>query len=233
MLDEEEILARLDLLKQAGIIAILRGNNPERMYERGHDLVELGCRALEVTLDSPGALDVLNSWNQDFGDDIILGVGTLMDPNQAEDCVNAGAKFALSPVNPAGFANMCSMHGVLGIPGVATLDELNKAQQGGARIAKLFPSTSWSVDALQYAPTNIRNLPWIPVGGVDRKSCWKWMEAGAWAVGMGTNLCGSDLAIDPMDDPRGSELGLRDWRQREGPRARGIFMELERRRDSA
>ena len=231
MLDEEVIQTRLDHLKRAGIIAIVRGNDPERMYERGHDLVELGCRALEVTLDSPRALDVLYSWSQDFDDEVILGVGTLLDPNEAEECVNAGAKFALSPVNPAGFVNMCSMHGVLGIPGVATLDELFKAQQGGARIAKLFPATSWNVEALQYAPPTIKSLPWIPVGGVDRKSCWKWMEAGAWAVGMGTHLCGSDLAIDPINDPRGSELGLRDWRQREGPRARGIFMELERRRE--
>lgn len=234
MLDDAVIESRLARLRDAGIIAILRGRNPERMYERGLQLAEMGCRAIEVTLDSPRALEIVAALRRDLDPrDVMIGVGTLLDLGQAQDCAEAGAEFALSPVNPAGMVTICHMHGILAIPGVGSLDELYKASQGGARIAKLFPSTSWDPGVLAHAPEAIRRLPWMPVGGVDRKSAWMWLDAGAWCVGMGTHLCGSDLAIDPDEDPRASELGIRDWRQKEGPRARGMFMELQRRRESA
>jgi Entner-Doudoroff aldolase len=233
MLDEAVIESRLGRLKEAGVIAILRGPNPERMYERGIQLAEMGCKAIEVTLDSPRALEIVEALRRDLDPrDVLIGVGTLLDVTMAEACGLAGAEFALSPVNPSGMVSFCHMNGILAIPGVGSLDELFKASQGGARIAKLFPSTAWDVDILAAAPEAIRNIPWMPVGGVDRKSAWKWLDAGAWCVGMGTHLCGSDLSIDPSEDPRGSELGVVDWRQKEGPRARGMFMELQRRREA-
>ena len=233
MLDEAVIESRLQHLKEAGIIAILRGKNSDRMYERGMALAEMGCRAIEVTLDSPRALEIVEALRRDLDPrDVLIGVGTMLDVTMAEECADAGAEFALSPVSPAGMVAFCHMHGILAVPGVSTLDELYKASTGGARIAKLYPATSWDPNVLANAPAEIRELPWIPVGGVDRKSAWMWLDSGARCVGMATNLCGSDLIIDPADDPRGSELGMRDWRQKEGPRARGMFMELQRRREA-
>ncbi|MDP6899957.1 MAG: bifunctional 4-hydroxy-2-oxoglutarate aldolase/2-dehydro-3-deoxy-phosphogluconate aldolase [Candidatus Thalassarchaeaceae archaeon] len=232
LLEEAEIQSRLKKLKGAGIIAILRGINPERMYERGLALAEMGCQAIEVTLDSPQALDIVKALRRDLDpNEVMIGVGTMLDVTMADQCAAAGAEFALSPIHPPGMVAFCHMHGILAIPGAHSMEEVVKSNEAGARIVKLFPSSSWEVSTLQQAPENIRQLPWIPVGGIDRKSCWSWMDSGAWCVGMGSNLCGSDLAIDPQKQPVESERGLLIWRQREGPRARGMFMELQRRRE--
>ena len=90
----------------------------------------------------------------------------------------------------------------------------------GASIAKLFPSTDWTPEQLSSVI-----LPWMPVGGVDEQGVWTWLDAGAWCVGMGSNLCGSDLSV-PDDKAK-------TWAESEEQVARGIFMELQRRRSDA
>ena len=79
----------------------------------------------------------------------------------------------------------CHVNNMLAIPGVSNLAELNIAQNSGAELVKLFPSTEWNLEQLDDV-----DIPWIPVGGVDQNSIWSWLESGAWCVGMGSNLCG-------------------------------------------
>ena len=220
-MDEERIEARLNHLRDAGVIAILRGKNPKRMHQRGLALAEMGCTAIEVTLDSPNALDIVRELRQDLdSNDVMIGVGTLVDIGMIDRCIEAGAEFALSPTNPPGMIANCHAGGLLAVPGVASTSELDGAIKDGARIAKLFPSTDWSPEQLMTAIS-----PWMPVGGVDEESLWKWLDAGAWCVGMGTNLCGSDL-----NETNGEN---EEWGESEEQRARGIFMELQRRRNDA
>lgn len=218
--DESRIESAMNRLRDAGVIAILRGQNPERMHRRGLALAQMGCTAIEVTLDSPNALEVVRGLRQDLGaNDVIIGVGTLLDVEMIDQCVDAGAEFALSPTNPDGMIAKCHEAGLLAVPGVANSDELDAALAEGARIAKLFPSTDWSPEDVASVST-----PWIPVGGVNEASVWPWIDAGAWCVGMGAHLCGSDL-----DEGANYE----GWLENEEHRARGIFMELQRRRNDA
>ncbi len=209
--------AILQRLKVARVIAILRGKNPERLYHRGIELAKMGCTAIEVTLDSNNALQVIEKLRQDLDESILIGVGTLTDTTQVEACVSAGAQFVLSPIHPKDMIARCQAEGLLAIPGVATPEELNAAIAEGAQIAKLFPSTDWTSYQLESVET-----PWMPVGGVDEQSLWTWLDAGAWCVGMGANLCGSDL--DSLD------ASSANWLGGEEQRARGIFMELQRQR---
>ena len=109
---------------------------------------------------------------------------------------------------------------MLAVPGVANSQELNQVIASGASIAKLFPSTDWTPEQLSSV-----TLPWMPVGGVDEQSVWTWLDTGAWCVGMGSNLCGSDL--NDSDDPNNT------WAEYEEQKARDIFMELQRRRSDA
>ena len=210
----------LNRLKDAGIIAILRGKNSEKMYQRGLALAEMGCTAIEVTLDSPNAMEIVERLRLDLNsNDVVIGVGTLLDVEMIGLCVDAGAEFALSPSNPDGMIAKCHAAGLLAVPGVANSDELADALAEGARIVKLFPSTNWSLGELSSVSS-----AWMPVGGVDEQSVWSWLDAGAWCVGMGAQLCGSDL----NDDVDGAT-----WLENEEQRARGIFMELQRRRTDA
>ena len=215
------IESSLNRLKSAGVIAILRGHNPERMRERGLALARMGCSAIEVTLDSTHALEIVRGLRKHLGEtDVMIGVGTLLDVEMIDQCVDAGAEFALSPTNPDGMIAKCHAAGLLAVPGVANSDELEAALAEGARIVKLFPSTDWSPEELASVSS-----AWMPVGGVNDQSVWRWLDAGAWCVGMGAHLCGSDL------DEGARYAGWDDVN--EEYRARGIFMELQRRRNDA
>jgi Entner-Doudoroff aldolase len=215
-LGKEKIGATLIRLKDAGIIAILRGGNPTRLYQRGLDLAAMGCKAIEVTLDSPNALDVIKKLRQDLNEEVMIGVGTLLDANQVIQCVNAGAEFALSPICPSRMVEHCHSAGILAVPGVANSTELDEVVKEGALIAKLFPSTDWNAKQL----VDVK-IPYMPVGGVNQENLWDWLDSGAWCVGMGTHLCGSDLSDSDSRDL--------EWMQSEQQRARDMFMELQRR----
>ena len=207
-------------LKEAGVIAILRGQNPSRMIQRGLTLAEMGCSALEVTLDSPQALEIVKALRQQLPPTVMVGVGTLLDVGLVKSCVEAGAEFALSPTHPTEMIEHCHATDILAVPGVSNTQELEQAIAADACIAKLFPATEWTHEQL----TSV-SLPWMPVGGVDEKSVWQWLDAGAWCVGMGSNLCGSDLS-----DEEGESI---TWTESEEQTARDIFMELQRRRSDA
>ncbi len=206
-------------LKDAGIIAILRGENPARLYQRGLDLAAMGCKAIEVTLDSPNALDVVEKLRHELNDDVMIGVGTLLDADQVIECINAGAEFALSPICPTGMISHCHSAGILAVPGVANSTELEEIIKEGALVAKLFPSTDWTVEQLADV-----KIPYMPVGGVNQDNLWDWLDSGAWCVGMGTHLCGSDLSDSDSRDL--------EWMQSEQQRARDMFMELQHRQQA-
>ncbi len=207
-------------LKKAGIIAILRGQNPSIMFERGVSLAKMGCTAIEVTLDSKEPLHILRRLRAALPDSVLIGVGTITRRRQIQACVEAGASFALSPTLPEGMVEDCHANGILAIPGVRNVGELQVARDAGAEIVKLFPSTEWRPKQLDDV-----GIPWIPVGGVDQNSIWTWFDAGAWCIGMGANLCGSDLSQEGK--------GNQEWSGIEAQRARDMFMELQRRHSTA
>ena len=219
-MNESRIQAILTHLKDAGIIAILRGQNRSRMIERGIVLSEMGCKAIEVTLDSPDALEIGATLRRELPDSVMVGVGSLTDLNLIDDCIHAGAEYALSPIHPQGMIQQCHAANLLAIPGVSNIQELEDAISKGARIAKLFPSTEWNAEHIPK-----QTIPWMPVGGVDSQNIWQWLDAGAWCVGMGTNLCGSDLNEGCEDST--------SWVDSEEQVARGMFKELQRRRNDA
>jgi Entner-Doudoroff aldolase len=219
-MDEPSIQSILTHLKQAGIVAILRGQNRNRMIERGIALCEMGCKAIEVTLDSPDALEIISTLREKLPESVMVGVGTLTDLNSIDDCTHAGAVFALSPTHPEGMIQHCHAANLLAIPGVSNMHELQEAISSGTRIAKLFPSTEWDSEQIPK-----QTIPWMPVGGVDSQNIWQWLDAGAWCVGMGANLCGSDLSDDDQYNT--------SWADSEEQVARGIFKELQRRRNDA
>jgi len=219
-MEEGRINSILDHLKDAGVVAILRGQNPKRMIQRGVELAKMGCTAIEVTLDSKQALDIVASLRQQLPGSVLIGVGTMLDVEQSENCFDAGAEFALAPTHPSGMVQRCHSTNMLAVPGVSNTQELEFAIENGARIAKLFPSKNWKIEQI----TSF-SLPLMPVGGIDSENMWGWLDAGAWCVGMGSNLCGSDLSDDEQESTT--------WVESEQQTARDIFMELQHRRGNA
>lgn len=185
----ETLLAEL---RSSRLIAIVRGLPADRVRDAGVALADGGVRVLEVTLDSPGALAALPVWRQCLGD-VLVGAGTVMDVASARRAVDAGAEFLVCPhVDPAVIAEATRL-GVGILPGALTATEVVRATQAGGVAVKVFPIAPVGgpayVSAL-LAP--LQGVPLVAVGGVTVDDAVDYLEAGATAVGLGSQL------VDPL-----------------------------------
>lgn len=187
---------QLERIHSSGFIAILRGPDPEALIQRGVDLNAVGCTVIEVTLDSTDALHVLHSLASNLPDDVLLGVGTVMHPlTELPEAAAAGARFAVSPIHPEHLVEAARAVDVLPVPGAATPDELWRANFAGAPLVKLFPaSTQWSPAALRSLPAPLRAIRTLPTGGIAPADVEAWLDAGAFACGIGGSLTPENAA---------------------------------------
>jgi len=190
-------------IKKAKVIPILRAKNTELTIERGKELIQLGCNALEITLDTPGIIHILKDikkYIKDSGSKCWLGVGTVLNKSQLSSVIEY-VDFAISPVNPSGFIEECHKNNILAIPGASSPQELWNTHLAGARAVKLFPSQIWNSAALKevlnVGPFGELNV--IATGGITPEKYMEWIAAGAVAVGMGSRLCGTDLKFSSKD----------------------------------
>ena len=169
---------------------------------RGVELADMGCDAIEVTLDSPGWKDILIGLRASLPPRVLLGVGTVMDETVSHvgTAASLGATFALSPIDPVGFIDECHRHGVLAVPSGFTSNEWYDLHRRGAKMVKLFhaglvpPATLKSM--LGVTPLG-EQMCIMPSGGVSPKNAPDWWDAGACVLGMGSNLVGDDLNATP------------------------------------
>lgn len=164
--------------------------------ERACDLVKnCGCRAIEITRDSKDWLYVLKSVVDKVGDQAVVGVGTILDSADVATAAGAGAKFALSPVNPPGFIDACLNYDVLPIPGCYTPQEIFNATSAGANFVKIFPAQSFGLDSLRALRgiNYFKGVNFLATGGIDEARAREWFAAGCAVVGMGALICGGDL----------------------------------------
>ena len=165
----------LERLKKAKLIPILRCANPDVAIARGVELAEMGCGALEITMDSVDCMRILRELVEKVGDKVLVGVGTVEDKMQIEAVADAGARFALSPVNPYGMIAAAHARGVLAMPAAFSPQELHEAHNQGALCMKLFPAQLWNPSALKdvkgigaFAKMNI-----FPSGGITPENAPK------------------------------------------------------------
>lgn len=187
---------RINKLGKNKIIAILREIDPDAAIKRGQELVWWGCRHLEVTIDSIDWKRVLTELRDSIGAICMLGVGTIYNSQQVREAANLGAQFALSPINPGrDFIETCHNFGLIAVPAVGTPQEANIALEQGAKIVKLFPAQNWTPKAMRDLLTigNFQKLRIIPTGGIKPENAHSWLNEGAFAVGLGSQLVGPEL----------------------------------------
>lgn len=197
------IEATLEGLRAAKVLAIIRAKgDPQVAIQRGIELASMGCKAMEVTLDSSDWGAVVGGLRAALPADVLLGVGTVMD-NTVDQIARAqelGATFALSPIDPVGFIDECHRRGVLAIPSGFTSNELWDLHRRGARLLKLFHAGLCSPPILKsmldVSPLGAA-LNILPSGGVSPANAAAWLDAGAACVGMGSNLVGKDVGTTP------------------------------------
>src|ERR1700742_1728333 len=160
-------MTSLQQILEYKIVAILRGCAPDRITDIAAALAAGGVRLLEVTLNSPGALESIRQVAAAMGDRILVGAGTVLTPGEAEAAVEAGARFIISPTLDIETIRMTRQLGAGSIPGAFTPTEILTAHRNGADIIKVFPSGSIGAHYFKELRGPLPQIPLMPTGGVN------------------------------------------------------------------
>ena len=178
-----------DQLIESGVVAVLRGADPETLVGITDALLEGGVTAIELTADTPGIEEMLGDLTSSFGDDeIVVGTGTVLDAETARMTMLAGADFVVSPSLHEDVIESCNRYGTLVAPGVMTPTEAIRGYEMGADLVKIFPASSLGPGHLRSIKGPYSQIPLMPTGGVDLENAADYIEAGAECVGAGSAL---------------------------------------------
>ncbi|MDQ6653207.1 MAG: bifunctional 4-hydroxy-2-oxoglutarate aldolase/2-dehydro-3-deoxy-phosphogluconate aldolase [Acidobacteriota bacterium] len=184
-----ENLLVLKRIEEVGIIPVVRVESEEEALAVAKVIGEAGIPILEITMTVPGALKVIEKLSERYGDQVLIGAGTVLDSQAASACINAGAQFIVSPALNLQTIELCKHQSIAVFPGGLTPTEVVSAWQAGADAVKVFPCSA--VGGAKYlralkAPLPQINL--IPTGGVSLSTAKDLIAAGAFALGVGADL---------------------------------------------
>ncbi len=175
------------------IVAILRGAAPETTIDIVHALQAGGIYAVEITLNSKDALAVIQKVSASTGDSMLVGAGTVLNPDAAMAAIDAGAQFIISPSFDPATIGVTKARGAVSIPGAYTATEIVNAHAAGADIIKIFPASNPQYLKDLRAP--LSHIPMMPTGGVNISNIQAFREAGAVAFGIGSALVDSSQPV--------------------------------------
>ena len=185
--------AKLHLIRETGVIAIMRAQSPDQLIAAAEAIQRGGVKVIEVTMTTPGALDVIAQATRRFGDDVLFGAGSILDSETARAAVLAGASFIVSPTLKVEVITLARRYGVPVLPGCYTPTEMLAAWEAGADMIKLFPASVGGPDLLQALLAPLPQLEIVPVGGVDLNTAADFIRKGAAALGVGSSLINQKL----------------------------------------
>ena len=178
----------LERLRDSGAVAIMRLRDHGLSVEIGHALAGAGLAVMEVTLDDPGALGALRALADALPAEVLLGAGTVRRVEQVAEAADAGARFCLSPHCDPAIVEAALAAGLEPVPGAGTATEVARGLDAGARIVKLFPAGPLGTGYLKALHGPFRGAAFLPTGGIRHDEVGTWLDAGATAVGLGSDL---------------------------------------------
>ncbi len=182
----------LDLIRQLGVVSIVRVSSTEDAPRAVEAIVAGGLNVVEITMTVPNALRVLERVAGQMGDKVLIGGGTVLDPESCRAALLSGAEFIVTPsVNP-NVIEMARRYGKVVIPGALTPTEILLAWQSGADLVKIFPCEPVGGPRyLKALRSPFPHIEFVPTGGVDLKTTPEYIKAGAAAVAVGGELVSS------------------------------------------
>jgi 2-dehydro-3-deoxyphosphogluconate aldolase/(4S)-4-hydroxy-2-oxoglutarate aldolase len=177
------------LIESAGLIPVLRAKSEIQAHAVVQAMIAGGIRVVEVTMTVPGAVDLLNNLKLEYGSKLLLGSGTVTTAKEAEETIAAGAEFVVSPSLHPEVITATKALGKLSIPGALTPTEVITAYRAGADYVKIFPCSA--MGGAPYLKALLAPFPFlklIPTGGVTLHTAASFLEAGAKALGVGSDL---------------------------------------------
>lgn len=191
-------------LRFSRVVPLFTHDNPDEALDVVRAAYEGGIRAFEFTNRRSNSFDVFTYLIKNRAEfpELMLGIGTIMDPDTTTKYIDAGADFIISPIMKPSMAPVCHRHGKVWIPGCATLTEIVTAKEHGADVIKIFPGSVLGPAFVSSILPVVPDLNLMITGGVEptRESITAWLKAGATCVGMGSQLFTKEI------------LQNRDWK---------------------
>jgi len=178
-------MSTLDHILKNKIVAIIRGADPADVLRIAEALQLGGVNIVEVTLNSPNALEVIKELNGKMSN-LLVGAGTVLSAADAKASVEAGAKFIISPSVNIDTITTTKKFGIVSIPGAYTATEVVNAFAHGGDIIKIFPATNAEYIKVLRGP--LSHIPMMPTGGITPENISEFKRVGAVAFGIGTSL---------------------------------------------
>ena len=187
---KDEVLKRIE---EIGVIPVVRASSAEEAVAVAEAIGEGGISVLEITMTVPGAVSVIAELSKRFGDQMLVGAGTVLDPETAGKCIGAGAQFVVSPALNPRTIELCNQAGVVVFPGSLTPTEVVLAWEAGADAVKVFPcSAVGGPKYLRALKAPLPQIKLVPTGGVSLTTAGDFIAAGAWALGVGADLVNTE-----------------------------------------
>ena len=190
---KHEILAELLATK---IVAIIRLNKSEAVYQAAQALYAGGVKAIEVTMGTPNAFAEIEKLAKHGG--ILPGVGSVVDVQTCELAIKAGAQFIVTPASKKEVIDMAHRYDKPILSGAFTPAEILQAYEWGADIVKLFPAEALGLSYFKAVKAPLPYVPLMPTGGVTIENAAEWLKIGAVCLGVGSTLVNAKL-IDNQD----------------------------------
>lgn len=179
-----------DRILECGAAGVIRMPEADRLVRVAEAIREGGITAVEVTMTTPGALEVIEAVARRMSDDeeFLLGVGSVVDPETVRRAVNAGARFVVSPIFKEEIVEASHRYGVPALPGAFSPTEIQAAHEAGADLVKVFHASTLGKGYCSSVLAPLPHLQLVPTGGVTLSGAGDWIRAGAAAVGVGSSL---------------------------------------------
>ncbi|WP_432092911.1 bifunctional 4-hydroxy-2-oxoglutarate aldolase/2-dehydro-3-deoxy-phosphogluconate aldolase [Streptomyces sp. bgisy100] len=174
------------------VFAIVRTESYDQAAATADTLISGGISSLEISLNTPFALEVVTTLTREVGDDALIGAGTVLDAQTARMAIDAGARFLVSPGLDEEVIRTGHRYGIPVFPGVASPSEMMRALELGADALNLFPASGRDPRWLRDVRAELPQAPLLPTGGVSVESAPEWIAAGAAACGLGSALSEGD-----------------------------------------
>src|ERR1700722_3294231 len=182
----DEVIRRIG---EIGIVPVIRAATVDEANRAVEAICAGGIPIVEITMTVPNAISVIREVAQKYGNEVLLGAGTVTTAAQDESCLGAGAEFLVSPGLAPTVLSVAKFAGNLAIPGSLTPSELMSAQDPGARLNKIFPCGNVGGPRyLRSLQAPFPNASLIPTGGVNATNAADFITAGAFALGVGADL---------------------------------------------
>ncbi len=180
-----EVVGRIE---EQGVVAIVRLDREAPLVDVAAALAAGGIEVLEFTVTTPGALRAMEDASAALGRRVLVGAGTVLDPETARASILAGAAFVVMPTLNLDVITLCRRYDIPVIPGAMTPTEILSAWQAGADFVKVFPASALGADYIRQVRAPLPQVRLMPTGGISASNVAEYIRAGASAVGVGGKL---------------------------------------------